>query len=307
MAGLRDRLSSCRHALLTWDGGVSLAALQDFVSLVQESVGPGGSVKVENEERLIVSSHTDSSFDLVLLGLVPGSSAIHGSDLLAEVARILKPGGIVLIRGAADPQEVGASGLRSPAQLTSSLTLSGLTDVTQIPPEQGMDQTGGLLGPFSSDVNSVTIAAKKPNYEVGSSRQLSLSRHSRPGKPSADLTAVKLWTLSATDMNDEDVDLLDSDDLLDQEDLKLPPPSSLRLGGCGEGSEKKRKACKNCTCGLAEELQESKSATPKPAASACGNCYLGDAFRCASCPYLGMPAFKPGEKVLLNSGQLQDA
>ncbi|KAL1517207.1 hypothetical protein ABEB36_001001 [Hypothenemus hampei] len=134
-----------------------------------------------------------------------------------------------------------------------------------------------------------SITAFKPKFAVGSSAKLNLK------KPT-------VWKL-----DDEDDDVIDQDDLLDEDDLKKPDPSSLRV--CGTTG--KRKACKDCSCGLAQELaseaQKGKVVdTTDAPKSSCGSCYLGDAFRCASCPYLGMPAFKPGEKIQLPTNLLKN-
>ncbi|KAH1004062.1 hypothetical protein HUJ04_003873 [Dendroctonus ponderosae] len=122
-----------------------------------------------------------------------------------------------------------------------------------------------------------SVTALKPKYAVGSSVKLNLKK-------------ATVWKL---DDDDED-DLIDPDDLLDEDDLKKPDPTSLR----------------DCSCGLADELTaEAQSGkivnTSDAPKSSCGSCYLGDAFRCATCPYLGMPAFKPGEKIQLSSLQLK--
>ena len=77
----------------------------------------------------------------------------------------------------------------------------------------------------------------------------------------------KIWTLNT---ESDDVDLIDTNDLLDENDLKKPDPSSLKATGI----ETKRKACANCTCGLAEELdEEAKKERAKEQAhnSSCGN------------------------------------
>ena len=43
---------------------------------------------------------------------------------------------------------------------------------------------------------------------------------------SADVAAV--WSLASDDMGDDGIELMDSDDLLDANDLKKPDPASLR-------------------------------------------------------------------------------
>ncbi|XP_025943259.1 anamorsin [Apteryx rowi] len=298
-----------QRVAIVWDTSSPVEALKDLVDRIQALVGADVRVSVENINQLSQSAHGESSFDVILSGMVPGSTVQHSADVLAEIARILKPGGRVLLK---EPvvTESESSKIKTAAKLPTALTLSGLVEVKELQKEpltpEEAQSVRERLGYQGNDLLIVQLEGRKPNFEVGSSSQLKLSFAKKPGpsgKPSVDPATAKLWTLSANDMNDEEMDLLDSDELLDSEDLKKPDPSSLRAPSCKEMG--KKKACKNCTCGLAEELeQEKKSSQPK---SACGNCYLGDAFRCASCPYLGMPAFKPGEKILLKENQLHDA
>jgi len=143
------------------------------------------------------------------------------------------------------------------------------------------------------------IQAKNDKFQYGESIQLPFMKNvsvlnTNPSIPS------KSWKVSVND--DDDDELIDEDELLDEEDLKKPDPDSLKV--CGTTG--KRKACKDCSCGLADELagENTKPVDTSNAKSSCGSCYLGDAFRCASCPYLGTPAFKPGEKVQLSEAML---
>jgi Cytokine-induced anti-apoptosis inhibitor 1, Fe-S biogenesis len=101
-------------------------------------------------------------------------------------------------------------------------------------------------------------------------------------------------------LDDDDNGLIDEDDLLQMEGDLAPPTVDMKenlntsANDCGG-----RQACDDCTCGRREAEEEQQASKAPIKTSACGKCGLGDAFRCASCPYLGKPAFKPGEEHLV--------
>ena len=70
------------------------------------------------------------------------------------------------------------------------------------------------------------------------------------------------------------------------------------------------KPCANCVCGRAaalknkENIINEKKIEIKDNKGGCGRCHLGDEFRCANCPYRGMPAFD--KKLMKNSDEKEE-
>lgn len=151
-----------------------------------------------------------------------------------------------------------------------------------------------LLGGFVDVARSAdgVVTCSKPSFAAAAA-PLALTKASEkdnkaPAKPQ------QAWKLMADDFNDEEHDLANEDELLGGDD-------DIEVDATEEecGPESRKRACKNCSCGLKEmeeEAEQKGAVVEKPSASACGNCAKGDAFRCASCPYLGTPTFDVGTK-----------
>jgi len=260
-----------------------------------------------------LSKQAAASADAIVSALTTPAAA--SSSLLAAMLRTLKPGGRLSVLS---PHSAAAAVQRS-------LLFAGFTDIKQSP------QDAKAAATASADL-PVEITCQRAPWQSGAAAPLAflkkkpttITTSAAPTTTTASAKASESkskWSLAASDLNDEGLDLVDDDALLQKERDKPVAAASTSGGECGTAAVPggKRRACKNCSCGLAQELleEEQKQQQQQPQAgtaaaaatavpkvknvvSACGNCALGDAFRCAGCPYRGQPAFKPGEVVKLN-------
>ncbi|CAI0416221.1 unnamed protein product [Linum tenue] len=210
------------------------------------------------------------SSSIEFLICISRSHAYPDGSWFDEISRALKPGGTILVYKVlqAAPKETEKS-------LERQLLLAGFSDA------KGVQQSSNAGLQYV-----VTAKAKKASWKIGTS------------------FALKKGTKAPIKLQmDDDSDLIDEDSLLTEEDLKKP---QIPVGDCEISTTKK--ACKNCTCGRAEEEEKVKLGLTTEQLnnpqSSCGSCGLGDAFRCGTCPYKGLPPFKLGEKVSLSSNFL---
>ncbi|EGZ23652.1 hypothetical protein PHYSODRAFT_284771 [Phytophthora sojae] len=264
-----------------------LTRLQDTVDAVQQlkqanaqvadvtvlSVAAGSDVA----QTVASSSAKEGAFDVV----VSFNEQVEqlGAEL-AVVLPLLKDGGALQLHVANVQEEKKNAVLMA-------LMIAGLVDTTD------KQEASPFYPEFTG---AASFSSKKQSFE---SAAIPLAKTAQP---------IKKWTVLADDFGGDDAqddDIIDEDTLLDDTDEVLQAAKA----DCGEKVGGKKRACKNCTCGLKDEEDKPVMSEKdlNQLVSGCGNCYKGDAFRCGSCPFLGKPAFKPGmEKVLLNLDNSDD-
>ncbi|KAF9534929.1 cytokine-induced anti-apoptosis inhibitor 1, Fe-S biogenesis-domain-containing protein [Crepidotus variabilis] len=198
--------------------------------------------------------------------------------------------------------------------LTSELSLAGFDVLTN------QLNSGTVIAQKPASVVNGNLASQTPTPMAAPSPVAAIPLKLRKRSDNAAKKAA-LWAITSSAPS---TPLIDAESLLTEADKQRPVPTCEPVNA---SAPRRKKACKGCSCGLAElEEEERRTAdvvivdglpngeakvvnqgdkerllqaaknAPK-ATSSCGSCFLGDAFRCAGCPYLGLPAFKPGEKV----------
>eukprot|EP01134_Creolimax_fragrantissima_P000831 CFRG0831T1 len=308
------------RALLIGNPSATSDQITDSITKLQKD---GQNVTLEQLDRLGNVKMSSSSFNTALCGYIAPYTCIHSAENFSEVFRLLGQGATLRVCEPVLPNtalRVFSPLQRSGDDLVTALKLAGFTAVTianSIAPTK--DEFDAILAHVQKtkpettadalkDVQLCHVEASTPDFDVMASAPLPMALNRKKKNPpkAAEPAKKSVWTVAASDFGDDDMDLVDEDALLDESDMVKPDAAALSSGCAPAEPGKKKRACKDCSCGLADmnDGKDEFDGSSAPASS-CGSCYLGDAFRCGTCPYLGMPSFAAGEQVKLTTRQLK--
>jgi hypothetical protein len=246
----------------------------------------------------------DGSYQSVINSIQGAEVERQLVDRILDNAASLSPGryhAIHVVLGSSEYAVLGASLPTLLSTIHLALQTDGTLHVLNLAPGVYDLATAGFT--VVSTPNATELIAKKA--APSAAKSVPLPRRANGAAKKKQM----LWALSEPAPGTPPID---ADALLTESDRARPAPCE----PFQEGAPRRKKACKNCSCGLAEiEAEEERLAVKvvldsaadalsgagktSKVTSSCGSCYLGDAFRCASCPYLGLPAFEPGQKIEL--------
>ncbi|KAL8694756.1 MAG: hypothetical protein Q9218_000682 [Villophora microphyllina] len=270
----------------------------------------------------------DATYDIVLVLLGPDntrneSSKLLTSSVLSAITRSLKPGGKLETQ---DGTFATTESAERREAIFAGLVVEG--DSMRRPTYGAAEAVPLRLGGKKQNGDAVASTSAAGTGIVS----LNMTGKRKNGPAAAETTTAPAGVgfvlpgddLDREEADDDDDELIDENDLLSDDDMK---PTMVQPVECRPKTGKRRRACKDCTCGLAQRIEAEDKAkrstadqnlaklkaeelsevdfTVQGKVGSCGNCALGDAFRCDGCPYIGQPAFKPGEEVrILNEVQL---
>lgn len=177
--------------------------------------------------------------------------------------------------------------------LEEQLTITGKSTVTAI--KRALVFAGISVKSTTTEGDITTYTAVRPDKNKLQSKPIEKEEKKAAAPASAPTTGqFSSWGI---DPNKQST-------TIDESELLKDTVTETKQFDCGTG-EGPKKACKNCTCGLADqEVADAQAAQEKKEGSGgCGSCALGDAYRCAGCPSLGKPAWKTvnGKAIRLNT------
>ena len=262
---------------------------------------------LENSSKKLGPTAVDS-LDIDISGTLPTAVLPDGSlrSLLSSAFNALLPGGELRVSFAAKT-------LFNQILQEDAILCGFVTDPT----------TGILKRPAFAAVSklktrlpSATLLEGKSSIESSSSSlsSSSLLKVTHVSPVSIINSSSSTWTIAAKNLN-SNTDLIDEESLLLDNasanafsTLSLSKSTAEKAALETESCAPKKRACKNCSCGrkemeeaeesivkfddITDGISNSSKLSSNSIPSACGNCSKGDAFRCATCPSRGKPAWK---------------